>query len=214
MSKKTNIMAVLFIVFSLVTLVGLTELQAKEKVICPVSGKEIKSVEDAPKYEYKGKTYYFCCDGCKEAFMKDPEKHLQADAHAHAHPEDAAYDPVCNMKVKKEEAAATHEYDGKTYYFCMEQCKEKFVQNPEKYIQKQKEQYTTCPVSGEKVRKSETAITHKYNGKTYYFCCENCKEKFVKDPGKYVKKDEGNNGNSCSHTENQSCCAAKKIKKD
>ena len=48
------------------------------------------------------------------------------------------------MKVKKEEAAATHEHDGKTYYFCMEGCKEKFVKDPEAYIQKQKEQYATC----------------------------------------------------------------------
>nr|MBN1228667.1 YHS domain-containing protein [Anaerolineae bacterium] len=26
--------------------------------------------------EYGGKTYYFCCDGCKGAFEKSPEYHL------------------------------------------------------------------------------------------------------------------------------------------
>lgn len=26
--------------------------------------------------EYKGKTFYFCADGCKETFEKDPEKYV------------------------------------------------------------------------------------------------------------------------------------------
>jgi YHS domain-containing protein len=27
--------------------------------------------------EYKGKTYYFCCSGCRDAFKDDPEKYLK-----------------------------------------------------------------------------------------------------------------------------------------
>lgn len=26
--------------------------------------------------EYKGETYYFCSEDCKEAFQKDPEKYI------------------------------------------------------------------------------------------------------------------------------------------
>jgi Cu+-exporting ATPase len=26
--------------------------------------------------EHEGKTYYFCCSGCKARFEKDPEKYL------------------------------------------------------------------------------------------------------------------------------------------
>jgi YHS domain-containing protein len=33
-----------------------------------------------------------------------------------------------------------------------------------------------------------TAIKESYNGKTYYFCCEHCKEKFKQEPEKYLKK--------------------------
>jgi len=34
--------------------------------------------ETAPaKTEYKGKTYYFCAQGCKVAFQKDPERYLR-----------------------------------------------------------------------------------------------------------------------------------------
>lgn len=200
----------------LFVLAGVTQLRADEKLTCPVSGKEITNIENAPKYEYKGKTYYFCCENCKEAFMKDPEKYIQVETHEghmHAHAEDSAYDPTCSMKIKKTEAAATYEYNGETYYFCSEQCKDKFAQNPEKYIQEQKEQYVTCPVSGEIIRKSDAAGTYEYNGKTYYFCCSGCKEKFVKNPENYVKKDKTSTGYGCAQATGLSCCAVKKEKK-
>jgi xanthine dehydrogenase accessory factor len=28
--------------------------------------------------EYQGEKVYFCCDGCKVKFEKDPEKYIQA----------------------------------------------------------------------------------------------------------------------------------------
>jgi Cu+-exporting ATPase len=31
--------------------------------------------------EYKGKTYYFCAQGCKVAFEKDPEKYINQERH-------------------------------------------------------------------------------------------------------------------------------------
>jgi len=45
-----------------------------------------------------------------------------------------AKDLVCGMEVRKEEAIITSNYEGKVYYFCSKICKEKFDQNPEKYI--------------------------------------------------------------------------------
>lgn len=46
-----------------------------------------------------------------------------------------AIDPICKMEVDEEKAAGTYEYKGKTYYFCAVGCKEKFAQDPEKFIQ-------------------------------------------------------------------------------
>lgn len=43
-------------------------------------------------------------------------------------------DPVCNMDVDEEKAAATSVYKDKTYYFCARGCKEKFDKEPEKFI--------------------------------------------------------------------------------
>ncbi len=48
--------------------------------------------------------------------------------------EDEAIDPVCGMKIKKADAKMTHEYNGKTYYFCMENDYKAFLENPEKYV--------------------------------------------------------------------------------
>jgi len=43
-------------------------------------------------------------------------------------------DPVCNMNVDEKKSAATSIYKGKTYYFCSENCREEFKQDPEKYL--------------------------------------------------------------------------------
>jgi len=41
--------------------------------VCKMKVDEKKAV----KYEYKGKTFYFCQVGCKEVFSKNPEKYLK-----------------------------------------------------------------------------------------------------------------------------------------
>ena len=38
-----------------------------------------------------------------------------------------------------------------------------------------------------KVKKSAAAAVSEYKGKKYYFCAVGCKEKFDKDPEKYIK---------------------------
>ncbi|MFQ6042329.1 MAG: YHS domain-containing protein [Candidatus Poribacteria bacterium] len=44
-----------------------------------------------------------------------------------------ARDPVCGMKIKKKEAAATTNYAGKRYYFCAVSCQTAFLKNPAGY---------------------------------------------------------------------------------
>jgi YHS domain-containing protein len=48
-------------------------------LVCPVTGETIASAKDAAgSTSYKGKTYYFCCSGCKPEFDKDPAKFIKA----------------------------------------------------------------------------------------------------------------------------------------
>lgn len=44
---------------------------------------------------------------------------------------------------------------------------------------------TTCPVMGGAINKQ---LYTEYQGKKVYFCCAGCKEKFEKEPEKYLDK--------------------------
>ena len=46
-------------------------------------------------------------------------------------------DPVCGMSVDEKTAPAKADYQGKTYYFCSEECKTTFQQNPSSYTKQQ-----------------------------------------------------------------------------
>jgi len=46
-------------------------------VVCPVMGHKIASVKTAAHSTYQGKTYYFCCAGCKPKFDKSPAKYIR-----------------------------------------------------------------------------------------------------------------------------------------
>jgi len=54
--------------------------------------------------------------------------------------------------------------------------------------QKEKAETITCPVTGEKVLKSEAVGPYQYNDNEYYFCCSGCLEKFKADPETYLNK--------------------------
>src|SRR5690242_6156894 len=45
-----------------------------------------------------------------------------------------------------------------------------------------------CPVSGDKIASvAKAAGKSVYKGKTYYFCCPDCKPRFDKNPEKFVR---------------------------
>jgi len=65
-------------------IIGLTTSKEKRKEVRemakdPVCGMMVEEEKAAATSEYKGKTYYFCCKGCKVAFDKDPEKYIEAE---------------------------------------------------------------------------------------------------------------------------------------
>jgi YHS domain-containing protein len=43
-------------------------------------------------------------------------------------------DPVCGMRINKAHAAATMEFRGQKYYFCLEECRQKFAAEPSRYL--------------------------------------------------------------------------------
>jgi len=45
-------------------------------------------------------------------------------------------DPVCGMQVDEQKAQEKSQFEGRTYYFCSEDCKIEFDQQPEEYAVK------------------------------------------------------------------------------
>lgn len=43
-------------------------------------------------------------------------------------------DPICGMTVEPASAAGSSEYNGRTYYFCSQQCKDTFDADPAAYV--------------------------------------------------------------------------------
>ena len=57
--------------------------------------------------------------------------------HEHSEAAGSVKDLVCGMDVDPKEASASGlkvEHDGKTYYFCSEDCKTKFAASPGQYL--------------------------------------------------------------------------------
>jgi len=81
--------------------------------------------------------------------------------------------------------------------------------------QPQEEETVVCPVGCGKFKKSEAKATYEYEGTTYYFCSEKCKEAFVKNPEKYTqKKAEKKHEEKCEMKEVYVCPKCKDVKSD
>lgn len=111
MKNSFRFVSVMVAISFVVVLAGFAQQQAEETVTCAVGGEVIKKSEVKATYEYEGKTYYFCCEGCKEKFIKDPEKYIQKKAEMKEmytcamHPEVKADKPgkcpKCGMNLEK-----------------------------------------------------------------------------------------------------------------
>ncbi len=51
----------------------------------PVCGMEIDPKKAGSISAYQGQTYYFCCNGCKKAFDKEPHKYVKSQSAAREH---------------------------------------------------------------------------------------------------------------------------------
>ncbi len=74
-------------------------------------------------HEYNGKTYYLCCEMCRDSIKNDPAKYT------------IATDPVSGKKVDKA-VAMIYNLDGKAYYFENEANRKAFAESPLKYTKK------------------------------------------------------------------------------
>ncbi len=123
-------------------------------------------------------------------------------------------DPVCGMSVDPATATQQADFGGETYYFCSAGCRSAFESDPDKYTVRaaslvgqathgghqaltgqggdmESTGAAIDPVCGMTVS-TRTAEYRSFRGdETYYFCSAGCKERFDKDPDKYLSGGEG-----------------------
>ena len=114
-------------------------------------------------------------------------------------------DPVCGMQVSKNPEKMAR-FQGVAYYFCSPSCVNKFNASPGTYIKAKKvigmgsvggsNAASTAmvsdpqgshqdPVCGMSVNE-QSQHHYSHAGKTYYFCCVSCRDKFAKDPSAWL----------------------------
>ncbi len=89
---------------------------------CPVSNESIGEGQGV-KFDYAGKTYTFCCEGCVGKFKKEPMNYIKEEVNCPVMGEPAAKDVYVMHNDTK-------------YYFCCKMCIAKFEKDPEKYLKK------------------------------------------------------------------------------
>ena len=73
--------------------------------------------------QFAGKTYYGCCEMCKEKIKNEPQKYTRAT------------DLVSRKPVDKSESFI-YSVDGTAYYFASDANRKTFAANPQKYLKK------------------------------------------------------------------------------
>ncbi|MFO0593562.1 MAG: heavy metal translocating P-type ATPase, partial [Polyangiaceae bacterium] len=141
---------------------------APSKAIDPVCGMEVDPATAEEKAEHAGQTYFFCCDGCKEMFVKEPAKYLASSANGahtmqgmhggHAHHEHAG-------------CACSHEAKGAAHA-----------------MESSGVELASDPVCGMKVDPARAKAGCDYKDQSYFFCAVRCFEKFQADPEKYLRE--------------------------
>ncbi len=89
---------------------------------CPISGEAIGEGQGI-KFDYYGKTFTFCCEGCEAKFKKEPMKYIKEEINC----------PVMGEPIVKDVFVM---HNGVKYNFCCKSCIKKFEKDPEKYINK------------------------------------------------------------------------------
>jgi len=171
----------------------------KTTLTCPVSGEAVENPSKAPRYTYKGKTYYFCGTKCLNKFKASPTTYLArkpTKANASSQAANANKKACCSDK-QGDRCCANEKGKSASGKSC---CSEKKAagdgQQPDAGKGQADESTQTaeaaklfCPVSEEEITVEES-VAFEYDGKRYYVCCNGCKRKFLADPETYAKKAE------------------------
>lgn len=89
-------------------------------------------------------------------------------------------DPVCGMDVDPAKGKPIADHGGRRFHFCAERCRERFLADPEDYIE------AIDPVCGMTVDRVQTPFMAKLRGERIFFCSARCQERFEDAPDDFL----------------------------
>lgn len=122
-----------------------------------------------------------------------------------------AIDPVCGMQVRVADAPASTAHDGRTYYFCADRCRERFMATPQRFTCSEKASMnerieedieagsTIDLVCGMSVNPTTAPAHRRHEERDFWFCGVGCAERFDDDPGRFAAPDVKPEGMSGGH---------------
>ena len=82
MNKNIRSIAIMAALAVILVVGVMAQQKSADTAVDPVCGMTVAKAEAKATFDYKGTTYYFCSTACKDAFAKEPDKYLQAQAKA------------------------------------------------------------------------------------------------------------------------------------
>ncbi len=142
------------------------------KMACAGCGMEVDPDSADFTLDINGVMAYFCGEHCAEGFSPGAGEALPSD-------NGSMVDPVCGMHVGN--GIAT-QWTGKPFYFCTEQCRDLFNENPQHYLA---EVCLVCRSENAFTPLEDPAFSATWQGNTYLFCSSEHRELFRADPAGY-----------------------------
>ena len=176
---------------------------------CPFTGNPVN-----PEVTLKvgEETVAFCCSGCKGGFSSwsDEKQKQYVKLQKESKPTTVGKDKyemgmpysldVCAVSGEKLDAkgkAVTKKYDGREFRFCCNGCVKLFEEDKDGYTEKVdalmiKDQLpyypmTTCFMMDEPLDVNGAVVDFIFDNRLVRLCCNDCKDMFLKNPGKYFK---------------------------
>ena len=139
----------------------------------PVCGMTVDPAKAKASVQHEGKPYFFCCTGCADKFRATPEKYLQAP------PRNAG---LVTLGMPSSSAGG---HAAGMVGISVAQAKQKLERDP---------------VCGMSVDPATAKYKQDHQGKTFYFCCAGCLQKFNANPGPYLKAESAEQKATTLHT--------------
>jgi YHS domain-containing protein len=166
---------------------------AERQRVCPVTMFPLGSMGTPPKVEVNGQAVFLCCEGCREALLEEPEKHLAklaanaASTGAHVAAPETELPPIGDMELATSsplEIQYDEQQAGQSDSPEIIAALSKLSPEDRRLAEKQH----VCPVAGMRLGSMGVPAKVVVQGRPVFICCEGCRKRLLAEPAKYLAK--------------------------